>query len=194
MRFTILVAIAVAMALYLGGWTAAWAVRESGEIGTVSVGAWTANPFAGAPDADPYSKARLAKVGNLTLGIGEGVLFRAEEDDAGRPLRRECGYLIEGVTPPARIFTLVPFTPDGRLVRPPNGQPGWLTSNNLMREDDNSFAVSVGPKARAGNWLATQGEGPLVLTLSLYDTPVSSASGAASLKLPSLVREGCPNG
>ncbi|MBO0904908.1 DUF1214 domain-containing protein [Jiella sonneratiae] len=194
MRFTLLVMVAVAIALYLGGWSAKWAVDHSSEIGTVTVGPWQATPFAGAPDADPYSKARLATVGNLTLGTGEGIQFRSASDDTGRALRRECSYRIGGSTPPARVFTLAAYLPDGELIRPADGRPGWLTSNNLMRNEDNSFALAVGPEARAGNWLATAGRGEMILVLALYDTPASAASGASSLSLPTIRRESCANG
>ena len=194
MRFTVLVMVAVGIALYLGGWSAKWAVQQSSEIGTVVVGHWQANPFSGAPDADPYSKARLAMVGNLTLGIGEGIQFRSIRDERDRPLRRDCSYVMVGTTPPSRIFTLAAYLPEGRLIRPSAGRPGWLTSNNLMRNDDNAFEIAVGPAARAGNWLATSGTGEMTLVLSLYDTPASAASGASSLSLPTIRRESCANG
>ncbi|NDW03056.1 DUF1214 domain-containing protein [Jiella pacifica] len=194
MRFTVLVMVAVAIALYLGGWSAKWAVQQSSEIGTVVVDHWQANPFSGAPDADPYSKARLAMVGNLTLGIGEGIQFRSIRDERGRPLRRECTYVMVGTTPPSRIFTLAAYLPEGQLIRPSAGRPGWLTSNNLMRNEDNSFEIAVGPSARAGNWLATAGSGEMTLVLSLYDTPASAASGASSLSLPTIRRESCSDG
>ena len=80
MRHALLVLLSLAIALGLGGWSANWALEQSSEIGTVTFGPWQANPFAGAPDADPYSKARLARIGNLTLGIGEGILFTADRD------------------------------------------------------------------------------------------------------------------
>lgn len=194
MRFTLLVMIALFIALGLGGWTARWALEESAEIGTVTIGPWVANPSAGAPDADPYSKARLARVGNLTLGLGEGVQFIAQTDASGRPLRRECQYRLSGQAPAARIWTIAPYSLDGRLIQPGAGRVAWLTSNNLMRAEDNSFEIAIGPLARAGNWLATSGSGPLVLALSLYDTPVSAASGVANVVLPALTREKCPNG
>ena len=78
-------------------------------------------------------------------------------------------------------------------MHPAPGLTGWLTSNNLMREEDNSFAIAVGPSARPGNWLATAGTGPLVLALSLYDTPASASTGVESLALPDQ-REACYNG
>lgn len=193
MRFIFLVLLALSIALGLGGWSAHWALDQSAEIGTVTIGPWVANPSAGAPDADPYSKARLAKIGNLTLGLGEGVQFTADRDAAGRPLRRECQYRLAGQTPAARVWTIAPYSQEGRLIQPGSGRVAWLTSNNLMRAEDNSFAIAVGPRARAGNWLATAGTGPLVLSLSLYDTPVSAASGVANVELPELTLETCPD-
>ena len=191
MRFALSVFVALAIALGLGGWSAAWALKESSEIGTVTVGPWHANPFAGAPDADPYSKARLARFGNLTLGIGEGIQFTADTDASGRQLRRECEYHLAGRTPPARVWTLAPYTADGRLVQPDAGLNGWLVSSSLMRDEDNSFAIAIGPKARSGNWLATAGRGPMILSLALYDTPASASSGVENIALPILKREAC---
>ena len=191
MRFILYVLIALSIALGLGGWSADWALTESSEIGTVTVGPWHANPFSGSPDADPYSKARLARLGSLTLGIGEGIQFTADVDDSGRQLRRECAYRIEGRTPPARVWTLAPYTPGGRLVQPDAGRNGWLVSSSLLRNEDNSFAVAIGAEARSGNWLATAGRGPMVLSLTLYDTPASASSGVENLALPGIERGAC---
>ena len=194
MRHALLVLLSLAIALGLGGWSANWALDQSSEIGTVTYGPWHANPTAGSPDADPYAKARLARIGNLTLGIGEGVQFTADRDSLGRPLARNCVYTLAGQAPPARIWTLAPYTPDGHLVHPAPGLTGWLTSNDLMRKEDNSFVIAVGPSARPGNWLATAGSGPLVLAMSLYDTPASASTGAEKLALPPIEREACYNG
>ncbi|KQT88223.1 DUF1214 domain-containing protein [Aurantimonas sp. Leaf443] len=194
MRLAFLVFLTLSIALALGGWTAKLALEESSEIGTVRVGPWNAKPFAGAPGADPYSKAFLSRVGNLTLGIGEGIVFLAERDSAGAELRRECNYRIEGQTPLARVFTLVPYTDDGRLIQPGEGRAGWLLSGDLLRAEDNGFRIALGPQARPGNWLATAGDGGFILALTLYDTPASSASGVASLALPTIQRETCVNG
>jgi hypothetical protein len=122
------------------------------------------------------------------------VQFTADRDAAGLPLRRECQYRLAGQAPAARVWTIAPYSPDGRLIQPGAGRVAWLTSNNLMRAEDNSFEIAIGPRARAGNWLATSGTGPLVLALSLYDTPVSAASGVANVVLPELKQEKCLDG
>ncbi|WP_102957757.1 DUF1214 domain-containing protein [Mangrovicella endophytica] len=194
MRSLILLFLALALALGLGGWSAQWALDKTSELGTEAVGPWLADPQAGSPDADPYTRAQLAHLGNLTLGSGEGIVFRAVTDQAGAPLRRECSYAVAGQTPPARVWTLAAFTLDGRLIQPGEGRPGWAVSGDLLRHDDNSFNVVTGPLAAAGNWLATTGSGPFVLALTLYDTPASSSSGVADLTMPTIVRNGCANG
>jgi hypothetical protein len=191
MRFLTLLAVSIAIALGLGAWSADWALGEAADFGAVEAGPWRANPLAGAVDADPYSKARLARIGNLTLGLGEGILFRATRDSAGAPLRRECSYTLAGQTPPARIWTLAAFAPTGRLIPAGEGRPGWLVSRGLMRAEDNSVSIAVGPMARPGNWLAVTGTGAYVLALTLYDTPATSSSGLGKLDLPTLVRGGC---
>ena len=191
MRFLILLALSISIALGLGAWSAGWALGEAADFGAVETGPWRANPLAGSVDADPYSKARLAKIGNLTLGVGEGILFRATRDSAGAPLLRECSYVLSGQTPPARVWTLAAFTPSGRLIPPGDGRPGWLVSRNLMRAEDNGVTVGVGPAAMPGNWLAVTGSGDFVLALTLYDTPASSSSGVGRLDMPRLIRRSC---
>ena len=194
MRFLLLLAFSIALALGLGGWSAERALEEAADLGTETVGPWLANPTAGSVDADPYSKARLARIGNLTLGIGEGIQFRASRDSAGEALRLECSYRLSGQTPPARVWTLTAFGFDGRVVQPGAGRPGWLVSRNILRGEDNSFTATVGPRAAAGNWLSVLGAGPFVLILTLYDTPASSSSGVGDLSLPTLVRQECADG
>ena len=194
MRFMILLVLSVTIALGLGAWTAHQALELSSDLGTVAVGPWRANPLGGSPDADPYSRAVLARIGNLTLGGGEGIGFRAIEDSAGRPLQRQCSYVLTGDTPPARVWTLAAYMPDGRLLSPGDGRPGWLSSRSLMRAEDNSTSLVVGPEAAAGNWLALTGRGNFILALTLYDSPASTSSGVGSLALPSLTRGTCGNG
>ncbi|MBC8129056.1 MAG: DUF1214 domain-containing protein [Rhizobiaceae bacterium] len=194
MRLLLLLALSLSIALGVGAWSALLALEQSADLGTEQVGPWLANPLAGSVEADPYSKARLARIGNLTLGVGEGVVFRATRDSAGAALRRECSYGLEGQTPPARVWTLAAFSQTGRLIQPGDGRPGWLVSRGLLRGEDNRFEIAVGPSARPGNWLAVTGEGPYVLALTLYDTPASTSSGLGDLEMPALLAKGCAVG
>ncbi|MEF2072637.1 DUF1214 domain-containing protein [Consotaella aegiceratis] len=194
MRFLPLLALTLAIALGLGGWTADWAIRRAADNGSIVVGPWTANPLAGSVDADPYAKALLARTGNLTLGLGEGIAFHAVRDSSGSTLARDCVYQLKGQTPAARVWTLAAYDAEGQLIDPGGGRPSWLVSSSLMRNEDNSVEVTVGDGAMSGNWLALAGEGRFVLVLTLYDTPASSSTGMGRLTLPDLVRGECRDG
>ncbi|RFC64972.1 DUF1214 domain-containing protein [Fulvimarina endophytica] len=191
MRYLLAIVLAIGIALGLGGWSAKLAIDGGTNFDTVQLGPWVASPLIGTQDADPYARARLAKLAQLTLGGGEGIMFQAEEDDAGRRLRLECSYLLSGSTPAARFFTVSAHSDTGLVDLPQRGRPGWLTSNALLRGEDNGFTIAVGPSARAGNWLATDGSGPYRLTFALYDTPASAITGAAGLAMPSITRQEC---
>lgn len=191
MRFVLLTIMAVAIALGAGGWSAAWMLERTEAADTLIVGPWHADRSAGSPDADPYSKARLARSGDLTLGLGEGVAFEARVDTAGRELRRECTYRLVGAYPPARIATLAAFDLEGRALTPREGRPERLVSLNWMRDDENRATISVGAGAEPGNWLAVEGRGRFVLALTFYDTPISTDSGAAPIAMPYIERSGC---
>lgn len=191
MRFLFLTFLSLAIALGLGTYSAAWMIDHFEGTETVVVGPWHADRTAGSPAADPYAKARQARSGNLTLGLGEGVAFRARVDSQGAELRRECSYRLEGAYPPARVATLAAYDFEGRLIEAGNERPDHLVSLNWMREDDNSAMIAVGPVARPGNWLATVGDGGYILALTFYDTPVSTDSGAAPIAMPHIVKTDC---
>ncbi|WP_062208165.1 DUF1214 domain-containing protein [Aureimonas sp. AU12] len=191
MRFALLVLLAIGIALGLGSWSAATMLERFEGSDILVVGPWHADRTAGSPGADPYSKARLARSGNLTLGLGEGVAFQARVDTQGRELRRECTYRLEGAYPPARIATLAAYDFEGRLIRGLEGRPDHLVSLDWMREDDNSAIVSVSAQAQPGNWLATTGDGGFILALTFYDSPISTDSGAAPIAMPLITRTGC---
>ena len=94
------------VSLMLGLGTAWLAAKAAAPVDSLKLGAWTTWPNAGTLDTDPYSRARLARHGELPLGAGEGLVLYATNDDSGRAIRAECTYMIDGQTPPARLWTL----------------------------------------------------------------------------------------
>jgi hypothetical protein len=190
---TVLLTLAMLVIAIGGGAGSVWyAVSAQEGVGAVTVGSWTAYPDMGAPDADPYSKARQARLGLLPLGRAEGLAFIATRDAAGAPLSRQCSYLIEGSTPPARFWTLYAADPALRMIAPGRMRKPALQSLSILRNPDNSFAVAVAPQAAPGNWLRVSGgSGPLALVLTLYDTPVAGVIGVEDVALPKISRTGC---
>lgn len=187
--FLVLVTLVIAVG---GGAASVWYALQAQEgIGATTIGSWTAYPSVGAPDADPYSKARAAREGLLTLGRAEGLALFATRDTGGEELSRKCSYLVEGATPPARFWTLYAADRSLRMISGERRRKPALQSLDLLRNGDNSFAVAIGPEATPGNWLPVSGNGPMVLVLTLYDTPVAGSIGVEDVVLPQVLRTGC---
>ena len=71
--FITLLALVIATAVGLG---ATWMTATRGtDFGTLRIGAWTARPKTGTADVDPYSRASIARTGDLPIGQGDGVAF-----------------------------------------------------------------------------------------------------------------------
>src|SRR3979411_2813402 len=86
------------------------------DLGTLTIGAWTARPRTGTAEVDPYSRASIARSGELPVGTGDGAAFSATTDDRKRPLDGRCDVVVSGVTPAARFWTLTLYDSKGHLV------------------------------------------------------------------------------
>ena len=185
-----LLAFVVAALVGLG---ATWLTLNRGTaFGAISIGAWTAWPKTGTQDADPYSRATIARSGELPVGSGDGVAFLARTDDNGRALDGRCDVIVSGITPQARFWTLTLYDQQGRLVANSIERYGF-TSQEILRRADGSFEIAVAPRARPNNWLPTGGIESYVLMLRLYDTPVGVATRAArEAPMPAVTQRNCP--
>jgi hypothetical protein len=184
--------VGAAVAGTLGGLALTWAAVDSRIFESrMRYGAWQGDPRAGGVTADPYTRAGLARSGELPLGGGEGATYVARRDDAGRPLEAACVYRVAGPALPARWWTLTVTTPDGRLVETPTGRMGF-TSRELVRAADGAFEIVVAPRLSSGNWLPAAPGGPFQLVLRLYDTPLASTATFTAPALPAVTAERCP--
>jgi hypothetical protein len=187
--FVLILTMAIATVVGLG---LTWNTATRGvEIGTLTIGPWTARPRIGTSEIDPYARATVARSGELPIGAGDGITFRATTDNAGKKLDGRCDVIVSGVTPPARFWTLTVYDSKGKLVA--NGlQRYGFTSQEVVRASDGSFTVHVAPRSRAGNWLPTGGVTRYQLLLRLYDTPVGVATRSRKdAPLPSITMAGC---
>ncbi|HWA19994.1 MAG TPA: DUF1214 domain-containing protein [Devosia sp.] len=190
MRFLINLLLMLVVALGVGFGLSYYALSDGRFFGGYQVGPWAAWPRAGAPDPDPYTRAFLARNGAIQLGQSEGLQFVATADSDGHPLERDCTYRIDGTTPIATFWTLVPTATDGSDIALPGGPPGFH-SQRVARNNDGSLQLYVGKKLRPRNWLEIAGDGPYWLVLTLYDTAIFSGVSSAATALPSIIREDC---
>jgi len=185
-----LLALALAAAVGLGS---TWMTTTRGtELGTLTIGAWTARPRTGTVDIDPYSRATITRNGELPIGTGDGIAFTALTDDKKKPLDGRCDIVVSGVTPAARFWTLSLYDTKGRLVANALQRYGF-TSQEIVRGADGGFEIRVASRARAGNWLPTGGIERYSLMLRLYDTPVGVATRTKrDAPMPQIATVGCP--
>lgn len=172
----------------LAGVASAWLALKYAPFtsSTVSVGAWTGSTLTGSPDADMYTRARVALSGLLALGRDETMYYIATRDDAGRPLRSTCSYRVEGAPPPARWWSMTAYADDYYLFDAPNQQ--FSLNGTTARLDARGwFVLSTGPAAQpAIHWLPTPGNRGVVLTLRLYNPTPDLQAAPAKLQPPSI--------
>ena len=185
-----LLALVIATVVGVG---ATWMTSTRGtDFGKLQIGAWTARPKTGTADVDPYSRASIARSGDLPIGQGDGVAFLAKTDDNKRPLDGRCDVVVSGVTPAAQFWTLTLYDMKGHLVANALQRYGF-TSEEIIRSADGSFEVRVASRSRAGNWLPTGGIERYALLLRLYDTPVGVATRTPrDAPMPAIATAGCP--
>jgi hypothetical protein len=186
----ILLALGIATAVGLGlTWTTA---TRGTDLGTLTIGAWTARPRTGTSEIDPYARAAIARSGDLPIGTGDGITFTATTDDTKKVLDGRCDVVVSGVTPAARFWTLTLYDTRGRLVANTLQRYGF-TSQEVVRTADGAFQIRIASRARAGNWLPTSAIDRYVLSLRLYDTPVGVATRTQKdAPMPSIATAGCP--
>lgn len=187
MRFLVELLAALLIALALG-LASAWYMVDAPRIG-LGVGAWKAVPAISAETADPYTRARIARTGEIALGAGEGLVFFAEADDHGAAFDGACDYVVAGETPTARLWTLSAVDRDGRLPASITGRTS-LTSREILRDRDGRFTIAVSAAARPGNWLPVEPKGGFRLIMRLYDTPLALSPGNG-MTMPLIERGAC---
>jgi hypothetical protein len=174
------------------GFGLSWYALTDGRLfGAIEIGPWLAWRHVGAPAPDPYTRAFIARSGALELGSSEGIQFIARADSDNRTLERNCRYRIDGSTPAARFWTMVPVDPaSGTSIARPDG-PADFHSGRLSRASDGSVALYVSKSIAPQNWLEITGDGEFELVLTLYDTSTASGLGAEIAGLPAITREAC---
>ena len=175
-----------------GGAASVWYALQAQEgVGAVTIDGWTAYPDIGTAEADPYSKARVAREVFLSLGRAEGLSFSARRDSGGDLLRQECQYRIEGTVPTSRFWTLHAAGRTGTAIVARSGGPAAIHSYGLLRSDGDGVSIAVGAVPEPGNWLPLSGRGAMSFVLTLYDTPVAGNTGIVDIGLPRILKVGC---
>lgn len=187
--FRLLVGLVVALGVGFGA--SYYALTDGRLLAAARVGPWAAWPQVGQPVPDPYTRAYLARSGDLQLGYAEGIQFTALTDDGGEPLDSRCHYRISGMVPGASFWTLVATDLDGANIA---ASPELLAlhSERVARSGNGVLVASISPTLAPGNWLEITPGGPFQLQLTLYDAVVFSSGNTSVDQMPAIEKVGCP--
>ncbi len=181
------------LALGVGFGSAWYMIGDGTPLTTRKTGPWAQWKYLGAPDTDPYTRARMARTGELPVTFTHAFYFLAKTDSAGRPLRAECRYVLRGQPLDALWWSLAVYDTQGFLQA--NGTDRYsLNSHEILRFADGGYRIFLGNDVRPGNWLPVKGSGERHLLLRLYGPRVSRDTrrgGVIEASLPRIQLEGC---
>ena len=203
---------AAALSIALGLFSAYQSVRSGFAGGEVSNGPWRASFVTGSPEADLYTRARVAVGGLLALAPSETVYFTADRDGESRPLDARCDYRVTGEELPARWWSVTLYAADQFLTENPAGRYSF-SQTTLARPPGGPWSLIVSSEPQPGaasgarsegaaraeppepvNWLPSGkpgATGPFSLTLRLYNPRPAVYQEPAAIALPSIQREAC---
>ncbi len=192
-RSVLLWAGAVLLGVLIGAGSAFWTMEHGGRFMQRRYGEWAFNPLAGAPAADPYSRAIVARTGLLALNATQTIYFNLDRDSDGRPLREGCVYEVRGGPLPARWWSVTIYAPDNFLPR--NGEHAFSIDQTHISQDAAGrwSARLSAARGDALHWISTRAAGRgFSLTLRLYQPRQEARSHPETLELPELVTLSCP--
>lgn len=190
MRFFLLLIVLVTGAASGLGLTWLLSAQESA-FAALRIGAWQAWLRSGTAEADPYTRAAFARSGELPVGLGEGLAFRATHDDAGRPLDGRCVTRIRGRALAARYWTLTLYDERGRLIENASNRYGF-TSAEIVFETGGEIDLRLAPRALSGNWVPTGDVPSFSAVFRFYDTPTGVTARSETAEMPKIEQERCP--
>jgi hypothetical protein len=154
------------LSLVLGLGSAYYAVEHGFAFVAPHSGPWRTWVNAGSLGADPYTRAHIARFGDLPITSASGLTFVASTDSEGEDLSSSCEYEIVA-RPLATIWWSISlFDSDGQLI-PNQAERHAFNSQNLTVLPDGTQRIALAPRARPGHWLPSGEDHDLVLVLRM---------------------------
>jgi hypothetical protein len=183
--------VAAVLGLVVGAGAGLATLAQARTMGATAAGAWTTNLYTGAPAADPFTRAIVARVGLLALNKSETVYYTRTVDDSGAALDAACAYEVSGTPPPARWWSITIYAADNYL--PVNSDAAFsVDATTIKTEPDATFRTRVAQtRDGAGNWISSRNAGRFDLMLRLYNPDPALSANLAKAKLPAIRKLSC---
>jgi hypothetical protein len=180
------------LSVAIGLGSAYYLIEHGFALVALESGPWRTWASAGSPTADPYTRARIARLGDLPINSASGLTFIAKTDSEGRTLSSDCEYEIVARPLSAIWWSIALFDADGQLIPNQAGRHAF-NSQNLTVLPDGTQRITMAPKARPGHWLPSGEDHDLTLVLRIIK-PLSleqQRQGVAFENLPVIQRGKC---
>jgi hypothetical protein len=178
--------------LCLGGVSALAVSGGALSKGNVKVGRWSSDPSVGAKAADPWLRARIARVGLLALTKEETIYFDRQTDDDGNLLQEACTYRLSGAAIPARWWSMTIYGADQMMPRNRDGASS-IDATRAMGDGKTLWlgTLSAVKPTGGGLWLSSNAGGTFSITLRLYNPETTQPRELAKLTFPSVSLVSC---
>ncbi len=163
LRFVVFIVVAILLGL---GFTALSLSTSSG-FAAKREGSWKSWKNAGHLKADPYTRAFVAKTGQLPLPPQIAQTYFALYDNAHRRLHTSCTYLVESPPVAAKWWTLAAYDYSGRVFKNPVERYSF-NAESAMAKFEGGFHVYISKTPQPENWLPMGSNGPFILVYRLY--------------------------
>lgn len=180
-------------ALTLGLGSAWYMIEEGSALTTKHLGPWSVWHSAGRPDADPYTKAYMARAGRLPITSTSALYFFASSDDSGALITSDCEYVVDGQPINSAWWSLAAYDGSGRLI-PNKANRYSFNRTDVARRADGSYRIVIARSARPGNWLPAAQQGSMKLVLRAYGLREAGGvfnKGTLTRGLPSIRKVVC---
>jgi hypothetical protein len=180
------------LSLAIGLGTAHHFVENGFALVAPQSGPWKTWINAGSITADPYTRAHVARFGDLPVNSASGLTFVAKTDSDGEELSSDCEYEIVARPIAAVWWSIALFDADGGLIPNQAGRHAF-NSQNLTVLPDGTQRIAMAPRARPGHWLPSGEDNELTLILRMI-RPLSleqQREGVVFENLPTIQRVKC---
>jgi len=184
-------AAALVLGLMAGVGSALWTLDHGAP--PMEIDGWRFNPLAGAPAADAYGRAIVARNGLLALAASEAIYFERGADEQGRKLDEACEYEISGGPLPSRWWSLTLYARDNYL---PRGGDRAFSIDATRAKPDRSGRWAVRIAAARGDadyWISSRNaRAGFALMLRLYQPEQDARLSPRDIPLPQMRTISCP--
>lgn len=181
---------ALVLALLLGTGSAYLSLKNAQAKGGIHTGPWSTSTSFGSPDADMYTRARVALFGLLALDKKETMYFIATTDSNGEKLSGSCTYRVQGHDLAARWWSITAYAPDSFLI-PNEAHVFSFAQTTVAHDADGGFTINVSAEKQPGNWLPVKAGEAFDLTARFYNPEASIYADPSAAVLPTITKESC---